>query len=162
MNNKLAITVLGNPNSGKTETWKILFDRDVRTGSHIRRLYLNAEEYLDVFLVSGSAEERGMNIEDIIGDADPTIVLCSIQYRSDVLRTLNYFQENGFSLFTQWINPGYSDQALIPDTLGLLSYLLYHDGTVEIRSGKDDARSRVREIKDFVYGWAFSRGLIRK
>jgi len=103
-----------------------------------------------------------MNIEDIIGDADPTIVLCSIQYRSDVLRTLNYFQENGFSLFTQWINPGYSDQALIPDTLGLLSYLLYHDGTVEIRSGKDDARSRVREIKDFVYGWAFSRGLIRK
>ena len=62
MNNKLAITVLGNPNSGKTETWKILFDKDVRTGSHIRRLYLNTEEYLDVFLVSGSAEERGIKM----------------------------------------------------------------------------------------------------
>ena len=55
---KLLIAVLGNRNSGKSHTWNTLFGSTVRTGKEERRLYFNDCEYVNVFLVSGSPEER--------------------------------------------------------------------------------------------------------
>jgi len=161
MPNKLAVVVIGHPNSGKTETWKVLFDRNVRTGSHLRPLYLNNQEYVDVFLISGSAEERSMHISDILKGATPSVLLCSVQYRWDAQQTLQYLQGNGFSLFIQWINPGFSDVYVLPDSLGLTSFLLYHEATVQIRNGTLPPVSRSNEIKDYIYGWALSRKLIK-
>ena len=58
MSENLLISVLGNRNSGKSYTWNTLFKQTVRTGTELRRLYLTDNEYVEVFLVSGSAEER--------------------------------------------------------------------------------------------------------
>jgi len=161
MKEKLAVTIFGNPDSGKSFTWNELFDSTVRTGTHIRRLYFNEIEYVEVFLVSGSPEERHLYVKDIIGNSSPTIVLCSMQYRVDATTTIDFFLQEGFTLYTQWINPGFSDQALLPDSLGLTSYLLYRGSTISLRDGKISADSRVREIKEFIYIWAKTRNLLK-
>lgn len=96
MRDNLVIAVLGNRNSGKSTTWNELFGRTVRTGSQMRRLDLTATEYVEVFLVSGSPEERETYVGEIIGTQTPRIVLCSMQYRADVTQTIDFF-------FVAWI-----------------------------------------------------------
>ena len=162
MKNKIAITVLGNRNSGKSTTWNTLFGETVRTGIHLRHLYLTETEYIEVFLVSGSPEEREIYVGEIVGEQRPSVILCSIQYREDVTQTINFFRDNDYSIYTQWLNPGYHDGALQADVLGLISYLLYRDVMVSIRDGRIAPEPRVQEIRDFLYGWAKSRGLLRQ
>ena len=58
MKSRLLIGVLGNRNSGKSQTWNELFDSTVRTGKHRRQLALFPGECVEEFLVSGSFEER--------------------------------------------------------------------------------------------------------
>jgi hypothetical protein len=159
MNDKLVISVLGNRNSGKSHTWNTLFGQTVRTGSYIRRLYLTSAQYIEVFLVSGSAEERHLYVGDIIGQQQPKIVLCSMQYLAEVTQTIDYFVQNGYSLYTHWLNPGYSDSGHQPDHLGLATQLLYRGAVLTIRDATTDASPRVQEIRDFLYGWAMSRNL---
>lgn len=158
----LAVSVLGNRNSGKSTTWNNLFGRTVRTGTEIRRLYLREREYVEVFLVSGSPEERETYVGKIIGELRPRIVLCSMQYRSDVTQTIQFFSDNNYLIFCHWLNPGYSDpnEMATPDDLELMKYLLSLDSVVGIRNGKSEIASRVNEIRDFIYGWASSRNLI--
>lgn len=158
----LAITVLGNRNSGKSTTWNSLFERKVRTGTEIRRLFLREREYVEVFLVSGSPEERETYVGKIIGEQKPRIVLCSMQYRADVTQTIQFFSDNNYSIFCHWLNPGYFDpnEIAIPDDLELMKYLLSLNSIVGIRNGKSEVASRVNEIRDFIYGWASSRNLI--
>src|SRR6266699_2292504 len=100
MNDKLVISVLGNRNSGKSYTWNTLFRHTVRTGSRMRRLYLNPSEYIEVFLVSGSPEEKHTYVGKIVGRRNPHIILCSIQYLANATQTIDYFLENGYSLYT--------------------------------------------------------------
>ncbi|MFN6087414.1 MAG: hypothetical protein ACK47E_01565 [Cyclobacteriaceae bacterium] len=159
----LVVAVLGHRNSGKSTTWYSLFGRTVRTGTELKRLYLTADEYVDVFLVSGSPEERETYVGDIIGTQRPRIVLCSMQYRHDVTTTINFFIENSYFIFCHWLNPGYSDQSnsKVYDELGLVNYILSKDSVIGIRNGKTDPNERVRELKDYIYGWAKSRGLIK-
>jgi len=162
MKEKLAIIVMGFPNSGKTATWISLFGRKVKTGKELRKLYLNSREYINVFLVSGSPEERGEYVGDLITQDDPEMVLCSMQFRSDSMTTINYFIDNGYSIYVQWINPGYQDQmdSMSYDTLGLTSYLLAKGAMLSIRNGKLPLESRVSEIRDHLYGWACGRNLL--
>ncbi len=160
MKTNLVVSVLGNRNSGKSSTWNALFGQTVRTGSQIRRLYLTATEYIEVFLVSGSPEERNTYVGDIIGGHAPRIILCSMQYRTDVTQTIDYFIQHDYSIYTQWLNPGFSDAAREPDTLSLIDYLLDRDAIVSIRDGTDPLARRVQELSDYLYGWAHSRGLI--
>lgn len=160
----LAITVLGNRNSGKSTTWNNLFERKVRTGTEIRRLFLREREYVEVFLVSGSPEERETYVGKIIGEQTPRIVLCSMQYRADVTQTIQFFSDNNYSIFCHWLNPGYFDpvEMATSDDLELMKYLLSLNSIVGIRNGKSEVASRVNEIRDFIYGWASSRNLIIK
>ena len=160
MKDKIVIFVLGNRNSGKSTTWNTLFGETVRTGANLRRLYLTASEYIEVFLVSGSPEERETYVGDIVGQQQPRIILCSIQYRADVTQTIDYFVQHDYAIYTQWLNPGFSDSARSPDDLAMLSYLVDRSATVSIRDGKVDPAPRVQEVSDFLYGWARSRGLI--
>ncbi len=80
MANNLVVAVLGNRNSGKSRTWNSLFrkGRSVKTGPRMRKLFLTDTQYVEVFLVSGSPEERKLYVGDIIGDLKPRIVLCSM------------------------------------------------------------------------------------
>ena len=106
----LVITIIGHRNSGKSTTWNDLFGRTVRTGPGLRKLFLNSKEFVEVFLVSGSPEERDLYVGDIVGNLKPRIILCSMQYRQDVIITIDFFLKNDYAIYCQWFNPGFSDQ----------------------------------------------------
>jgi len=160
MGERLFVAVMGNRNSGKSTTWNTLFSKVVRTGKNERRLELYPGVCVDVFLVSGSFEERKEYAEEKLADNDASIVLCSIQYISQVRTTLDYAFEAGFSVHIQWLNPGYGDGGVYYDNLGLEPQILARGGTVSIRSGAVPAKQRVQELREVVHGWAYSRGLL--
>lgn len=158
---KLLVALLGNRDSGKSHTWNTLFGATVRTGKEERFLYFNDCEYVKVFLVSGSPEERETYVGELITVDEPRIVLCSTQYRDDVKNSYEYFIQKGYFIFVHWLNPGYSDQGVTAyDALGLVSWLLSKKSLVGIRSGELAANSRVEEIKQFIYGWAKAKNLV--
>lgn len=157
---RLVVAVLGHRNTGKTTTWNNLFDATVKTGKLERRLYLNKSQYVKVFLISGSPEERDEYVGNIITVKKPSIVLCSTQYVEGVKVTYDHFFGNGYETFVQWLNPGHSDTTQYPDNLNLLPYLLSAGATVQIRNGKIDPASRVREIVQVILGWATYHDLV--
>lgn len=162
MPENLLIGVLGNSNSGKSHTWNELFDREVRTGTQMRPLYLTEDEYVEVFLVSGSPEERKLYVGEIITENDPRIVLCSMQYQAHAAETLDWFVDNDFFLFIHWLNPGYSDSNQEPahDHLGLVNRILSEESLMGMRDGHVSPNERVQELGDYIYGWARSRDLV--
>ena len=159
MTDKLVVAVLGNRNAGKSLTWNELFGRTVRTGKDLRLLKLNAREAVEVFLVSGSPEERNEYVGDLVGTSGARIVLCSMQYTESVMETLDFFTEQGFLVFLHWLNPGYSDLAAYPDSLGIYAAIQHRHSLTGIRNGQVNPAPRVRELRDFIYGWASSRRL---
>ncbi|MBI5058162.1 hypothetical protein HZB60_00090 [candidate division KSB1 bacterium] len=161
MKENLAVIIVGNPNSGKSHTWNTLFGAVVKTGSQLRRLCLTVTTNVEVFLVSGSPEERETYVGKIIGEKAPRIVLCSMQYRQDAVQTIQYFVEHDYFLFVHWLNPGFRDVIRYEDRLNMVSLILAEESLLGVRNGSTDSISRVQEIKDFIYGWAFSRGLVR-
>lgn len=160
MNSRLLIGLLGNRNSGKSHTWNELFGETVRTGKYPRQLKLLSGECVEVYLVSGSFEERGKYAGDILGSQDCRIVLCSLQYTDKVRETLRYLVDQDFHLYIQWLNPGHGDAVRMDDELGIVKEILQEASTLTIRDGKLDAHSRVCEIREFIYGWAKYRDLI--
>ncbi len=160
MADRLLIAVLGNRNSGKSTTWNHLFGRTVKTVRHERSLYLNRAQKVDVFLISGSPEERMRNVSELLPDPPPRIVLCSTQYREDVKETFDYFFSNGYEVFVQWLIPGYSDEKVYQDTLGIKDYLLNKGATLQLRDGQVDPTSRVKELRQFILGWTKHRDLV--
>jgi hypothetical protein len=161
MPDRLFVGVLGHRNSGKTTTWKELFGHTVKTGSHPRKLELRPKECVEVFLVSGSFEERGKYAGKVLKDQKARIVLCSMQYVEEVRDTIAYAEEEGFWSYVQWLNPGYKDAAEYPDYLGIGQRLLFNSGAaLVVRDGKSHPSSRVRELREFIYGWATFRKLI--
>ena len=159
---KLLISVIGNRNSGKSKTWNTLFNRTVKTGTELRKLYLNDSEYVVVFLVSGSPEERETYVGEIIAQNNPSIVLCSMQYREDVRQTFEYFTEREYEIYCHWLNPGFHDLNEQPkfDTLGIFNFILGLDSLVGMRNAKTNLHERVQEIREYIYGWAKYHNLI--
>lgn len=160
MADRLLIGVLGHRKSGKSTTWNTLFGHEVRTGKYERDLQLRPHECVKTFLVSGSFEERGEYAGDILENQDCRIVLCSMQYIGKVDDTLDYLIEQGFHLYIHWLNPGYTDPGEVWDRLGLVNHILSQRSAFAIRDGKIDPRSRVQEMREFIYGWARYRNLI--
>jgi len=83
-----------------------------------------------------------------------------MQYTNEVHRTLDYFIDKNFYLNIQWLNPGYHDAGETWDRLGLANQILAHTSVFAIRNGKINARSRVGEMRQFIYSWARYRNLI--
>ncbi len=161
MVDRLFVGVLGNRQSGKSTSWNTLFGRTVYTGSNSRQLELRVNESVEVFLISGSNEERQQYAADVLEKQEARIILCSIQYVDKASKTIDYVIEQDFWTYIQWLNPGYSDADMqYWDHLGLASRLLSIGATLAIRSGKNDPTGRVRELREFIYGWASFRGLI--
>lgn len=161
MQDRLLVSVLGNRHTGKTKTWHTLFGASVNTGKHERKLYLNKAQWVKVFLVSGSAEERKMPIAEMLGGKLPQIVLCSTQYRATVNSTYDHFFSNDYKVFSQWLNPGHGEATKYSDSLELGKYLLDKGATLQVRDGRVDSASRVKEIRQFILGWATYRGLVQ-
>ncbi|MCZ4348147.1 hypothetical protein [Devosia neptuniae] len=159
MVDRLFVGVLGNRNSGKSTTWNTLFGATVRTGQNSRTLTLYGGECVDVFLISGSPEERQLYAGDILENQNSRIILCSMQYIEAVRLTLNYVVESEFDIFVQWLNPGHSDVGESFDRLGLLPWLIGHHATFAMRDGKVSPQPRTEEIRQFIHGWAKARNL---
>lgn len=166
MKKMLLIAVLGHRNSGKSETWKKLFaDLNIRTAQKsLRSLQVGPKgEYVDVFLINGSPQERGKPVEEIIQvDSEPEIVLCSIQFKKDALSTLKYFQKNNYFIFIHWLNPGFNDSYEYSDSEGIISEILKMDSIIGKRNGKVNADERVLEIQDYIHDWANRNCLLKK
>lgn len=160
MTDRLFVGVLGHRNSGKSHTWNELFGRTVRTGTSSRMLELRPGECVEVFLISGSNEERDQYAGDVLQNQDARIILCSMQYVDRVSSTVAYILDESFRTYIQWLNPGHSDGSAYPDYLGIGNRLLYAHATMTVRSGREGAASRVRELREFIYGWAVFRNLI--
>ncbi|RUR96869.1 hypothetical protein [Pectobacterium polaris] len=160
MSERLLIAVLGNRNSGKSTTWNRLFGSTVKTGKYERPLFLNDAQWVNVFLVSGSPEEREIEVGEILPESVPQIVLCSTQYREDVTETFDYFFRQGYEVFVQWLNPGYSDDTPYDDNFFLRDYLLENGATIQIRDGQADPTYRLKDIRQLIFGWASYRNLI--
>lgn len=158
---RLLIATLGSRNSGKSTTWNRLFNGVVKTGKYERQLYLNRAQSVDVFVVSGSPEEREIKVSEILPEPLPQIVLCSTQYRQDVIKTFEFFFDKGYEVFVQWLNPGHSDSDAYDDTLALREFLLKNGATLLVRDGRAEPAPRVREIRQFILGWATHRNLLR-
>lgn len=172
--NNLVVIVLGGRNSGKTQTWKTMFGRKVKTGTKLRELKLSGKR-VDVFLISGSPEERKMEIVDIIvklflvsGSSEernlyidkiitvknPRIVLCSVQDIPEARRTFRYFADRGYFNYIHWLNPGYR-QDIKSDKIvsGLLECLPKNSFIFYEKDGNKNPAERVNEMKDFIYSW---------
>jgi hypothetical protein len=160
MGKRLAILVLGRRNAGKSTTWNTLFQSTVKTGTRERRLFLNKASWVNVFVVTGSPEERDIPVAELLPADPPAIVLCSAQYRADVTETLQYFFRNGYEMRVQWLNPGYADTAQYGDELQLCPWLLRRGATVQQRDASGEPCARVRELREAILGWALPRGLV--
>jgi len=162
MEKKLLIGILGSTNSGRTYTWNNLFRRNVITGKNIRKLYLNDHEYVNVFLINGSPQERKRNVNEIIKKTSPRIVLCSLHYGKGIYETLDYFIKNDYFLYILWLNPGYKDphDKTLFYNVGIINKLLTLNSIIGIRNGKGDVTERIREIREYIYGWAKCRNLV--
>jgi hypothetical protein len=123
-------------------------------------LELRPGECVEVFVVSGSPQERQKYTASILKNQKARIVLCSMQYVDDVDDTIQHVVNEDFWIHVQWLNPGFNDADWYPDYLGYGDRLLFSGATIAVRSGKHRLNSRVRELREFIYGWAAFRRLI--
>ena len=117
MADRLFVSVLGRRNAGKSTTWNSLFGSTVQTGRYSRILNLCEGECVEVFLISGSPEERDLYAGDILAKQTFKIILCSIQYIDTARRTLEYVSKGQFDFYVQWLNPGHNDSGEYLDRL---------------------------------------------
>ncbi|PLX06389.1 MAG: hypothetical protein C0596_18155 [Marinilabiliales bacterium] len=154
MEQKLLIGVLGNLGAGKTTTWNNFFGRNVHTGKNVRHITIH-DQKIPVFLINGAPLERKTNLEYILPDEDPKIVLSSFLYHKDVKQNFEFFIKKGYDLYILWLNPGYSD----PDdkflfyNAGIINYLMSNGATVSVKNGKMMPEFRVNDIKNYLYAW---------
>jgi hypothetical protein len=94
MPDRLLVGVLGHRNSGKSRTWNTLFGRTVRRGVYARALEMRPGESVEVFLISGSFEEREEYAGDILKTriAELSSAPCSTQTRSDKLLPISWIR----------------------------------------------------------------------
>ena len=169
---RLVVAVLGRTDSGKSTTWNRLFGKPegqrVHTTWKPRWLEIRPGEWVEVFLITRSPEEAGEPkvYESLRGQSCP-IVLCSMRYAESAKKMLDYFIQEGFDLYVQWLNPGYDKQnrginkkSPIPDRRGLRDRVRAAGGQFFIRNGNTDPTDRVEEIRDHIYEWAKTRNLI--
>jgi hypothetical protein len=160
---RLFVAVIGVRNSGKSTTWNTLFGHTVRTGKEARRLHVSEGRSTEVFLISGSNEEKRRYAADVLENVDCRIALCSVQYSKEAFaNTWDHIFAEGFAIYGQWLNPGH-DGGEYFDGLGLINILLQNEATVCVRDGRDSSGAltrRVEEIRQFIDGWASARGLV--
>ncbi|CEJ68855.1 hypothetical protein BN1195_01146 [Chryseobacterium oranimense G311] len=163
MKKKLAILILGNRNSGKSNTFYEFFGRVIKTGhKKIRfnkdeiKLFLknssfeemNQEITDDIFVRNSSFEEFGDNVEDYFDENNlPKIILCAVQYKEKGIKTIEYFKDRGYYLYIQWLNPGFKDSKEYEDFLNFNQFSEY--GEFHKVSGKEK-KLRTSQIKTFL------------
>ncbi len=161
---KLAVIVLGQAASGKSRTWFDLFGKRINSG--YKSLVLNSKTF-DVYLKNTSFEETGQEIDlhvfvkntsfeesqdEIENYFDenslPNIIFCSVQYKEHGIKTINWFKDNGYYLYIQWLNPGYTHKKQYDDFRGFKK-LFSSYGVFKKVSGKEKI-NRINDIRMFL------------
>ena len=172
-NQKLAIIILGNRNSGKSNTFYELFGRTIKTGW--KQLQIDGKN-LTLFVKNSSFEEMGevidkevfvrnSSFEERKEEADkffdkvglPRIVLCAVQYKEKGLDTIEFFKRNGYYIYIQWLNPGFRDNIEYEDFLKF-EERFSSSGQFHKVSGKEKTK-RVEQIKQFLIGWMLNKDI---
>lgn len=68
--------------------------------------------------------------------------------------------KNDYEVFVQWLNPGHGEVVQYADHLGLSNYLTDAGATLQRRHGRVAPEPRVKELRQFMLGWATYRNLI--
>ncbi len=162
MADKLLIGILGKRGAGKSFTWNSAFKHPVRTGKHLRKYYVSENEYVNVFLISGSPTERKMPVAELLPSELPDIVFSSFEFTSNLRETLGFFIKNGYKIDMAWLNPGYGDKTVskLFYTFGITNYMLKNGIHLNIRNGNENIDNRIKDLNEVVYGWAKFRNLI--
>ena len=177
----LVVVILGGRNSGKSHTWNTMFGRTVKTGTRLKQLNIGGNRVdiflvsgspeergiyigdivINIFLVSGSSEERGLYVDKLITVKNPRIVLCSIQDIPAAEQTFKYFSDRGYFMLIHWLNPGYKESKKTDEVVKqLLNKLPQYNYTLVEKDGKSVPKERVEEMKYFIYSWAKRKSLI--
>jgi hypothetical protein len=161
METKHAIIILGKPNAGKSTTWYKLFGRVIRSGwkklnfqnNDIPVLVKNSspeesEIEIDVFVRNASFEEYGDEIEDYFNGWEqlPKIIFCSVQYTEHGKETIDWFVQNNYKIYIQWLNQGYRDSKPYEDYLNFESEYKNKSHFVKFVSTNDN---RIENIKQY-------------
>ena len=162
MTRKLAIVVLGERDAGKSTTWNDLFSATVRTGQYVRGLTIKEKWKVDnVFLVSGSLQEREKHPTEVITDKIHEILLISVQYIAGARDTLRFLIENKYEIHCHWINPGHDVDRAYFDYLGLSQEYLHSSVTITMLSSKN-LDDRIFRIQEVILGWALLNGKLKE
>lgn len=187
MSERLLIAMVGTQDSGKSRTWVELFEKfskidsgfiarngfmadkfsvkNVKTKNKVYKLKLTDTKFVEIFLISGSPEERAIPVKNMIANYDKfkqaNIVLCSIQYADNMLNeetTLNYFISEGYHIYIHWLNPGINGKKF-DENCDLINQIQHKDNAVlEIHEvEKDVFEPRIQPIIDYIYDWAIPR-----
>jgi len=166
---KLAIITLGRPNSGKSSTWYEFFGKVIRTGW--KTIYINKQKLeiyvrnssfeetndeigIDIFVRNSSFEEYGDEPETFFDDDNlPEILFCSVQYIKKGICTIQWLVDHGYSLYIQWLNPGFKDATKYDDFLKFEEAFSMH-GIFLTESGKEKA-NRLKKVNDYLAKWIF-------
>ena len=161
MPSRLVVGVLGNPNSGKSKTWYTLFGYRARGGKHLKWLELRPGQWVQVGLIGASPEESGLDLDERLDEfeaQDGRIMLCSMQYvnteKVTVLDTLRCFIDRDYTLYVQQLNPGHVGSGPVQEDQAITDTILEARSTLAIRDGNTDPYGRVKELEEFIYGWA--------
>lgn len=155
---RFALFVLGTQNSGKSTGWYTLFGGKVHTSKAPRRLAVDGDCILDVFLINGSCEERGVPIQKVLGGLLPDCILASLQFvdigKNDISPrdTVGYLLDNQYAIEVIWLNPGFKDSRTLDDEFGLIAWLEDQGIQVHTIPGKshEDVAKRVGLIRSIV------------
>jgi hypothetical protein len=156
---RLFVGVLGNRNSGKSTTSNTLFGATVRTGQYPRTLTLYDGECVEVFVISGSPEERHLYAGDIPKKTGmPHRALFALIHRGGT-SDARFRDRGGLRYLRAMVKPRPNDAGENNDQLGLMPWLLGHGATVAMRDGQVPPGSRTEEIRQFIHSWAKAHGL---
>lgn len=164
MKKKLAILILGNRNSGKSNTFYELFGKVIKTGH--KKIRFDKHD-IKLFLKNSSFEEmkqeitdeifvRNSSFEEITDEAQnyfdennlPKIILCAVQYKEKGIKTIEYFRDRGYYLYIQWLNPGFKDVEEYSDFFNFKEVFSEY-GEFHKVSGKEK-KIRTNQIKTFL------------
>ncbi|MBU1718082.1 MAG: hypothetical protein KKA07_03320, partial [Bacteroidetes bacterium] len=160
---KVFIGLLGEKGSGRTYTWQKIFNTRVHTSKNTRRFFLDGIDYIEVFLINGSPIERKTDVKNILGDKQPEFVLCSLEYKPGVEKTIDFFLAEGYRMYIIYLKPGYSDNKGLElfEDYSLVGKLISAGVTVSIRSGKENPERRISEIRELALGWAVANDKLK-
>lgn len=180
--NKLAIVILGEHNSGKSSTFRKLLD--MKQGQRLRdgwKHIIIKGQRVDFYLINSSPSEKGANkrqkssLRDILWGIDAPLLVMANQYceksagrgqEYDPIPTFEHLEDLGYTVKILWLNPGQNRHSNAGwksyraephnryyDYAGIASFCHARGHEVTLANGSQSAENAV-QIKQKLWGWS--------